>query len=92
MDKDKQIEILEKRVKWLERKVGQLEYENHVQDEEYMSLGGTLNNERMEHAKLQKEYAKLKKGICQDGGRKRKAEQADVVPTRGYVMGVKNKE
>lgn len=60
MDKDKQIEILEKRVKWLERKVGQLEYENHVQDEEYMSLGGTLNNERMEHAKLQKEYAKLK--------------------------------
>ena len=59
MDKDKQIEILEKRVKWLERKVGQLEYENHVQDEEYMSLGGTLNNERMEHAKLQKEYAKL---------------------------------
>ena len=61
MDKDKQIEILEKRVKWLERKVGQLEYENHVQDEEYMSLGGTLNNERMEHAKLQKEYAKLKK-------------------------------
>ena len=38
-----------------------LEYENHVQDEEYMSLGGTLNNERMEHAKLQKEYAKLKK-------------------------------
>ena len=61
MDKDKQIEILEKRVKWLERKVGQLEYENHVQDEEYMSFGGTLNNERMEHAKLQKEYAKLKK-------------------------------
>ena len=59
MDKDKQIEILEKRVKWLERKVGQLEYENHVQDEEYMSLGGTLNNERMKHAKLQKEYAKL---------------------------------
>ena len=59
MDKDKQIEILEKRVKWLERKVGQLEYENHVQDEEYMSLGGTLNNERMEHAKLQKEYAKI---------------------------------
>ena len=59
MDKDKQIEILEKRVKWLERKVGQLEYENHVQDEEYMSLGGTLNNERMEHAKLQKEYAKM---------------------------------
>ena len=59
MDKDEQIEILEKRVKWLERKVGQLEYENHVQDEEYMSLGGTLNNERMEHAKLQKEYAKL---------------------------------
>ena len=59
MDKDKQIEILEKRVKWLERKVGQLEYENHVQDEEYMSLGGTLNNERMEHAELQKEYAKL---------------------------------
>ena len=55
MDKDEQIEILEKRVKWLERKVGQLEYENHVQDEEYMSLGGTLNNERMEHAKLQKE-------------------------------------
>ena len=59
MDKDKQIEILEKRVKWLERKVGQLEYDNHVQDEEYMSLGGTLNNERMEHAKLQKEYAKM---------------------------------
>ena len=59
MDKDKQIEILEKRVKWLERKVGQLEYENHVQDEEYMSLGGTLNNERMEHAKLQKEYSKI---------------------------------
>lgn len=59
MDKDKQIEILEKRVKWLERKVGQLEYENHVQDEEYMSLGGTLNNERMEHAKLRKEYAKM---------------------------------
>ena len=59
MDKDKQIEILEKRVKWLERKVGQLEYENHVQDEEYMSLGATLNNERMEHAKLQKEYAKM---------------------------------
>ena len=59
MDKDKQIEILEKRVKWLERKVGQLEYENHVQDEEYMSLGGTLNHERMEHAKLQKEYAKM---------------------------------
>ena len=59
MDKDKQIEILEKRVKWLERKVGQLEYENHVQDEEYMSLGGTLNNERIEHAKLQKEYAKM---------------------------------
>ena len=59
MDKDKQIEILEKRVKWLERKVGQLEYENHVQDEEYMSLGGTLNNERMEHAKLKKEYAKM---------------------------------
>ena len=59
MDKDKQTEILEKRVKWLERKVGQLEYENHVQDEEYMSLGGTLNNERMEHAKLQKEYAKM---------------------------------
>ena len=59
MDKDKQIEILEKRVKWLERKVGQLEYENHVQYEEYMSLGGTLNNERMEHAKLQKEYAKI---------------------------------
>ena len=61
MDKDEQIEILEKRVKWLERKVGQLEYENHVQDEEYMSLGGILNNERMEHAKLQKEYAKIKK-------------------------------
>ena len=59
MDKDKRIEILEKRVKWLERKVGQREYENHVQDEEYMSLGGTLNNERMEHAKLQNEYAKL---------------------------------
>ena len=59
MDKDKQIEILEKRVKWLERKVGQLEYENHVQDEEYMSLGGTLNNERMEHAKLKEEYAKM---------------------------------
>ena len=52
MDKDEQIKVLEKRVKWLERKVGQLEYENHVQDEEYMSLGGTLNNERMEHAKL----------------------------------------
>ena len=61
MDKDKQIEILEKRVKWLERKVGQLEYENHVQDEEYMSLGGTLNNERMEHAKLKEEYAKMEK-------------------------------
>ena len=61
MDKDKQIEILETRGTWLERKVGQLEYENHVQDEEYMSLRGTLNNERMEHAKLQKEYAKLKK-------------------------------
>ena len=59
MDKDKQIEILEKRVKWLERKVGQLEYENHVQDEEHMSLGGTLNNERMEDAKLKEEYAKL---------------------------------
>ena len=59
MDKDKQIEILEKRVKWLERKVGQLEYENHVQDEEYMSLGGTLNNERMEHAKPKEEYAKM---------------------------------
>ena len=59
MDKDKQIEILEKRVKWLERKVGQLEYDNHVQDEEYMSLGGTLNNERMEHAKLKEEYAKM---------------------------------
>ena len=59
MDKDKQIEILEKRVKWLERKVGQLEYENHVQDEEYMSLGGTLNNERMEHSKLKEEYTKL---------------------------------
>lgn len=59
MDTDKQIEILEKRVKWLERKVGQLEYENHVQDEEYMSLGGTLNNERMEHAKLKEEYAKM---------------------------------
>ena len=59
MDKDEQIKVLEKRVKWLERKVGQLEYENHVQDEEYMSLGGTLNNERMEHAKLQEEYAKL---------------------------------
>ena len=59
MDKDKQIEILEKRVKWLERKVGQLEYKNHVQDEEYMSVGGTLNNERMEHAKLKEEYAKL---------------------------------
>ena len=64
MDKDKQIEILEKRVKWLERKVGQLEYENHVQDEEYMSLGGTLNNERMEHAKLQKEYAKIEEEIA----------------------------
>ena len=59
MDKDEQIKVLEKRVKWLERKVGQLEYDNHVQDEEYMSLGGTLNNERMEHAKLQKEYAKM---------------------------------
>lgn len=68
MDKDKQIEILEKRVKWLEREVGQLEYENHVQDEEYMSLGGTLNNERMEHAKLQKEYAKMEeenKSLCE---------------------------
>ena len=59
MDKDEQIEVLEKRVKWRERKVGQLEYEDHVQDEEYMSLGGTLNNERMEHAKLKEEYAKL---------------------------------
>ena len=59
MDKDKQIEILEKRVKWLERKVGQLEYENHVQDEEYMSLGGTLNNERQKYAELEKKYAKL---------------------------------
>ena len=59
MDKDEQIKVLEKHVKWLERKVGQLQYENHVQDEEYMSLGGTLNNERMEHAKLQKEYAKM---------------------------------
>ena len=59
MDKDEQIKVLEKRVKWLERKVGQLEYENHVQDEEYMSLDGTLNNERMEHAKLKEEYAKL---------------------------------
>ena len=59
MDKDEQIKVLEKRVKWLERKVGQLEYENHVQDEEYMSLGGTLNNERMEHAKLKEEYAKM---------------------------------
>ena len=60
MDKDKQIEILEKRVKWLERKVGQLEYENHVQDEEYMSLGGTLNNERQKYSELEKKYAKLK--------------------------------
>ena len=59
MDKDKQIEILEKRVKWLERKVGQLEYENHVQDEEYMSLGGTLNNERQKYSELEKKYAKL---------------------------------
>ena len=59
MDKDEQIKVLEKRVKWLERKVGQLEYENHVQDEEYMSLGGTLNNERMENAKLKEEYAKM---------------------------------
>ena len=46
MDKDKQIEILEKRVKWLERKVGQLEYENHVQDEEYMRT--LLNDEEYE--------------------------------------------
>ena len=59
MDKDKQIEILEKRVKWLERKVGQLEYDNHVQDEEYMSLGGTLNNERQKYSELEKKYAKL---------------------------------
>ena len=59
MDKDKQIEILEKRVKWLERKVGQLEYENHVQDEEYMSLGGTLNNERQKYSELEKKYAKM---------------------------------
>ena len=59
MDKDKQIEIFEKRVKWLERKVGQLEYENHVQDEEYMSLGGTLNNERQKYSELEKKYAKL---------------------------------
>ena len=68
MDKDKQIEILEKRVKWLERKVGQLEYESHVQDEEYMSLGGTLNNERMEHEKLKKGHAKLEeenKSLCE---------------------------
>ena len=68
MDKDKQIEILEKRVKWLERKVGQLEYENHVQDEEYMSLGGTLNNERQKYSELEKKYAKLKeenKSLCE---------------------------
>ena len=68
MDKDKQIEILEKRVKWLERKVGQLEYENHVQDEEYMSLGGTLNNERQKYSELEKKYAKLEeenKSLCE---------------------------
>ena len=68
MDKDKQIEILEKRVKWLERKVGQLEYENHVQDEEYMSLGRTLNNERQKYPELEKKYAKLEeenKSLCE---------------------------
>ena len=68
MDKDNQIEILEKRVKWLERKVGQLEYENHVQDEEYMSLGGTLNNERQKYSELEKKYAKLEeenKSLCE---------------------------
>ena len=68
MDKDKQIEILEKRVKWLERKVGQLEYENHVQDEEYMSLGGTLNNERQKYSELEKECAKMEeenKSLCE---------------------------
>ena len=68
MDKDKQIEILDKRVKWLERKVGQLEYENHVQDEEYMSLGGTLNNERQKYSELEKKYAKLEeenKSLCE---------------------------
>ena len=68
MDKDKQIEILEKRVKWLERKVGQLEYENHVQDEEYMSLGGTLNNERQKYSELEKKYAKMEeenKSLCE---------------------------
>ena len=68
MDKDKQIEILEKRVKWLERKVGQLEYENHVQDEEYISLGGTLNNERQKYSELEKKYAKLEgenKSLCE---------------------------
>ena len=68
MDKDKQIEILEKRVKWLERKVGQLEYENHAQDEEYMSLGGTLNNERQKYSELEKKYAKMEeenKSLCE---------------------------
>lgn len=68
MDKDKQIEILEKRVKWLERKVGQLEYENHVQDEEYMSLGGTLNNERQKYYELEKKYVKMEeenKSLCE---------------------------
>ena len=68
MDKGKQIEILEKRVKWLERKVGQLEYENHVQDEEYMSLGGTLNNERQKYSELEKKYAKMEeenKSLCE---------------------------
>ena len=68
MDKDKQIEILEKRVKWLERKVGQLEYDNHVQDEEYMSLGGTLNNERQKYSELEKKYAKMEeenKSLCE---------------------------
>ena len=68
MDKDEQIEILEKRVKWLERKVGQLEYENHVQDEEYMSLGGTLNNERQKYSELEKKYAKMEeenKSLCE---------------------------
>ena len=68
MDTDKQIEILEKRVKWLERKVGQLEYENHVQDEEDMSLGGTLNNERQKYSELEKKYAKMEeenKSLCE---------------------------
>ena len=68
MDKDEQIKVLEKRVKWLERKVGQLEYENHVQDEEYMSLGGTLNNERQKYSELEKKYAKMEeenKSLCE---------------------------